>query len=105
MGLLRTDILVQFPLVSASFYARNATKPAFVLSLDCFLFGCFGLWLEWSKWSQKHHSEVQIYPEVQWGLYLNSSRFGLIFQECAFACACTQMCVTYISVHKGYYYN
>lgn len=38
MGLLRTDILVRFPFVSVSFYARNATKTAFVLGLGCWVF-------------------------------------------------------------------
>lgn len=67
MGLLRADILARYTLVSVSFYAWNVTKPAFVLSLDCFLFGCFGffLLLERPKWSQKRHSESQIYTEVK----------------------------------------
>lgn len=67
MGLLRTDTVVQFSLVSVSFYSRNATKPAFVLSLNCFLFGCFGFFLrlERSKWNQKRDSEAQIYAEAK----------------------------------------
>lgn len=58
--------------------------------------------------TQKHRFMLK---QVQRGLYLNSSRFGLNFQECACACASTHMRVTYFSVYtcwliqKGYYYN
>lgn len=85
MGLLRTDTLVRFPLVSVSFYARNATKKAFVLGLSC-----LGVFLTWElKWSQKHHTGAQTYTEAKCSRELTKTHQGL--SEFLSVCVCLCM--------------